>query len=111
MADSPASPLAWEPVLAQKLCLMSIRRWVDEAVAMHRRENGIATPTGLAGQIAAQVWLHVSDVLAHETPALCHCGCSRPAHTFWREGGIFTACKICACEGYEPLPPAPKAQS
>jgi len=88
--------------IGRELALMNIRRWVDEGASIHRRDNGFAIPPGLASTITAQVWLHVCDVLASETPAPCHCGCSRPAHVYYRDGGIFTACKVCSCEAYEP---------
>lgn len=35
-------------------------------------------------------------------PPPCHCGHVRFAHIFWETGNIFTACKECGCEAYEP---------
>ncbi len=108
--SDPQARQEWQP-MGSRLALMNIRRWVDEGVMIHRRENGIATPTGLAGSIAAQVWLHVLDAIDEGEPAVCHCQCARAAHVYYRQGGIFTACKICHCEAYEPIPHAPAPPS
>lgn len=108
LSGSPTTGSEPPQALGQALALMRIRQWVDEGFNINERECGYKSVPGLAGNVAAQVWLHVQDALANEQPPPCHCGCTRGAHTYYRGGGIFTACKVCRCEAYEPnqkLPP------
>lgn len=95
--------------LPQALALMNIRDWVDEGIAIQEREYGHVSVPGLASNVAAQVWLHVQNALSAETPTVCLCGHSRAAHTYYRTGGIFTACKACKCDAYEPGVASPRS--
>jgi hypothetical protein len=39
-------------------------------------------------------------------PYKCYCGHEREAHNYYTTGRVFTDCRACSCEGYEPERPA-----
>ncbi len=106
--EASLPPEGWQPEL-RDFALMTIRRWVDEGFQIHEREYGYKGMPGLAGLIAAQVWLHACEVFRHESPTPCLCGCSRSAHHYSKETGAFTTCKACRCAAYEPGLAAPSS--